>query len=187
MIKLSNFCGIFATVFVTTTVVLLASCSQDDDNYDSDMYTMAEMGTRLGGGGEWHQNPSSPTQYLSPGSSNGSVHLDGLDVVFTFSWSDTIHMGDSVQITKISDESTIVIECKDENGQPLVVNKCEYVGHDIPSPTTTNYTLNSLSVLGTIYFRKAVVNSVTQKFEGWSNSSALVTVTANVGSYVIWK
>ena len=50
MIKFSNLCGIFATVFVTTTVVLLASCSQDDDNYDSDMYTMAEMGTRLGGG-----------------------------------------------------------------------------------------------------------------------------------------
>lgn len=51
MIKLSNFCGIFATVFVTTTIILLASCSQDDDNYDSDMYTMAEMGTRLGGEG----------------------------------------------------------------------------------------------------------------------------------------
>ena len=44
------FCGIFATVFVTTTMVLLASCSQDDDYYDSDMYTLAEMGTRLGGG-----------------------------------------------------------------------------------------------------------------------------------------
>ena len=52
MRKFSNFCGIFATVFVTTTIVLLASCSQDDDNYDSDMYTMAEMGTRLGGKGE---------------------------------------------------------------------------------------------------------------------------------------
>jgi hypothetical protein len=47
-IKFKNFCGIFATLFVTTTMVLLASCSQDDDNYDSDMYTLAEMGTRLG-------------------------------------------------------------------------------------------------------------------------------------------
>ena len=59
MRKISNFCGIFATLFVTTTMVLLASCSQDDDNYESDMYTLAEMGTRLGdpepGGGddEW--------------------------------------------------------------------------------------------------------------------------------------
>ncbi len=52
MIKISNFCGIFATLFVTTTMVLLASCSQDDDNYDSDMYTLAEMGTRLGGKGD---------------------------------------------------------------------------------------------------------------------------------------
>lgn len=49
MRKFLNYCGIFATVFVTT-IVLLASCSQDDDNYESDMYTMAEMGTRLGGG-----------------------------------------------------------------------------------------------------------------------------------------
>ena len=48
----TSFCGIFATLFVTTTMVLLASCSQDDDNYDSDMYTLAEMGTRLGGGGD---------------------------------------------------------------------------------------------------------------------------------------
>ena len=52
MMKFKNFCGIFATLFVTTTIILLASCSQDDDNYDSDMYTMAEMGTRLGGKGD---------------------------------------------------------------------------------------------------------------------------------------
>ncbi len=52
MRKISNFCGIFATLFVTTTMVLLVSCSQDDDYYDSDMYTLAEMGTRLGGKGD---------------------------------------------------------------------------------------------------------------------------------------
>ncbi|MGM9691510.1 MAG: hypothetical protein ACI3ZJ_11945 [Bacteroidaceae bacterium] len=59
------FCGIFATVFVTTTMVLLASCSQDDDYYESDMYTLAEMGTRLGGGdpgGGYDPNP--PIPYL---------------------------------------------------------------------------------------------------------------------------
>ena len=52
MRKISNFCGIFATLFVTTTIILLASCSQDDDYYDnSEMYTLAEeMGTRSGGG-----------------------------------------------------------------------------------------------------------------------------------------
>lgn len=50
MMKFKNFCGIFATVFVTTTIILLASCSQDDDYYESDMYTLAEMGTRSGGG-----------------------------------------------------------------------------------------------------------------------------------------
>lgn len=45
-----SFCGIFATLFVTTTIILLASCSQDDDYYESDMYTLAEMETRSGGG-----------------------------------------------------------------------------------------------------------------------------------------
>ena len=48
----TSFCGIFATLFVTTTMALLASCSQDDDYYESDMYTLAEMGTRLGGKGD---------------------------------------------------------------------------------------------------------------------------------------
>lgn len=76
MIKLTNFCGIFATVFVTTTIILLASCSQDDDNYDSDMYTMAEMGTRLGGKGDPGGNdPTPPTLY------NGNPIQAGLDTI----------------------------------------------------------------------------------------------------------
>ena len=58
MIKFSNFCGIFATLFVTTTIILLASCSQDDDYYESDMYTLAEMETRGGGGDPGGGQPS---------------------------------------------------------------------------------------------------------------------------------
>ena len=34
-------------IFAIALVVLLVSCSQDDDYYDSDMYTLAEMGTRM--------------------------------------------------------------------------------------------------------------------------------------------
>ncbi len=82
--KFSNFCGIFATLFVTTTMVLLASCSQDDDNYDSDMYTLAEMGTRLGGEGG---NPggggsSLPMYYLEEVTETACVH-PFIDVVVT--------------------------------------------------------------------------------------------------------
>ena len=57
--KFTNFCGIFATLFVTTTIILLASCSQDDDYYDnSEMYTLAEeMGTRSGGGDPGGDDP----------------------------------------------------------------------------------------------------------------------------------
>ncbi|MBO7581194.1 MAG: hypothetical protein J6T38_06730 [Bacteroidaceae bacterium] len=52
MRKIPNFCGIFATLFVTTTIIGLVSCSQDDDFYENnEMYTLAEeMGTRSGGG-----------------------------------------------------------------------------------------------------------------------------------------
>ena len=66
MIKFSNFCGIFATVFVTTTIILLASCSQDDDYYESDMYTLAEMETRGGGGdpGNGGGEPDPPMNYF---------------------------------------------------------------------------------------------------------------------------
>ena len=72
MMKFTNFCGIFATVFVTTTMVILASCSQDDETYDSDMYTLAEeMGTRSGGDG----GDIGATQTLSY-NSNTSSYVD---------------------------------------------------------------------------------------------------------------
>lgn len=45
----SIFCGIFASAFIVATVALVSSCSQDDDEYNSDMYTLAEqMDTRSG-------------------------------------------------------------------------------------------------------------------------------------------
>lgn len=59
-----SFCGIFATLFVTTTIILLASCSQDDDCYESDMYTLAEMETRSGGGDPGN-GPVTPETHLS--------------------------------------------------------------------------------------------------------------------------
>ena len=61
--KKRNICGIFATVFAITTVISLASCSQDDEYYyDSEMFTRAdgmmtrdEGGPEIGGGN--YQNP----------------------------------------------------------------------------------------------------------------------------------
>lgn len=79
MRKISNFCGIFATVFVTTTIVLLASCSQDDDNYESDMYTMAEMGTRL-----LRVEPGSP--HFRGGNKNVLIVCEGLHLTYEVSW-----------------------------------------------------------------------------------------------------
>lgn len=38
----------------------ICSCNQDDDGYDSDMYTLAEMGTRMGGKGDPGGNDPTP-------------------------------------------------------------------------------------------------------------------------------
>lgn len=74
MMKFKNFCGIFATLFVTTTIILLASCSQDDDAYDNnEMYTLAEeMGTRSGGNGG---DPGEGSHLLS-------LHAGSVDSIF---------------------------------------------------------------------------------------------------------
>ena len=51
----STLCGVCATAFIVTTIFTISSCSQDDDYYESDMYTMAEpLETRAAepGGGE---------------------------------------------------------------------------------------------------------------------------------------
>ena len=49
MKKKFNLCGIFATMFVAAIIFSVSSCSQDDDYYESDMYTMAEpLETRAG-------------------------------------------------------------------------------------------------------------------------------------------
>lgn len=71
MVKFTNFCGIFATVFMVATAITIASCSQDDD-YDSNMYTLAEeMDTRSGG------DPGGPdTTQIHP-DTVGTIHEDG--------------------------------------------------------------------------------------------------------------
>ncbi len=85
MIKFKNFCGIFATLFVTTTMVLLASCSQDDDNYDSDMYTLAEMGTRLGGGDPGGGGPAPVIIHVSDSVTEENIFYFYPDTVFNSS------------------------------------------------------------------------------------------------------
>ena len=63
-----NFCGIFAIAFIAATIILVSSCSQDDDFYESDMYTMAEeLETRAGEpGGDWNTpKPSLMYYYLN--------------------------------------------------------------------------------------------------------------------------
>ena len=61
------FCGIVATAFIVATIILVSSCSQDDDYYESDKYTMAEkLETRAGesgGGGTPIPNDTLYTQY----------------------------------------------------------------------------------------------------------------------------
>ena len=91
--KFTNFCGIFATVFVTTTIILLASCSQDDDYYESDMYTLAEMETRGGGGdpGNGGGEPDPPMNYfgnpVEAGADTITFEIERQEMQVFISWS----------------------------------------------------------------------------------------------------
>ncbi|MDO5483231.1 MAG: hypothetical protein Q4F47_09390 [Bacteroidaceae bacterium] len=49
--KKTNFCAIFATMFVVATVITLASCSQDDEYYEDGLFTRAD-GMMMRSGGE---------------------------------------------------------------------------------------------------------------------------------------
>lgn len=59
--KKPNFCAIFATMFVAATVIMLASCSQDDEFYEDGLFTRAdEMMTRAGEPGGYTPTPTPP-------------------------------------------------------------------------------------------------------------------------------
>ena len=59
--KKPNFCAIFATMFVAATVIMLASCSQDDEFYEEGLFTRAdEMMTRAGEPGGYTPTPTPP-------------------------------------------------------------------------------------------------------------------------------
>ena len=82
----SNFCGIFATAFIVTTTFVIASCSQDDDYYDSDMYTLAEkMETRSGGdpGGGGGQPSGDLTYFYANNITKTQFVCTNIDVKFT--------------------------------------------------------------------------------------------------------
>ena len=65
--KKTNFFAIFATVFVAATVIMLASCSQDDEFYEEGLFTRAdEMMTRAGEPGGYTPTPP-PFQKIAAG------------------------------------------------------------------------------------------------------------------------
>lgn len=123
MRKITNFCGVFATLFVTTTIILLASCSQDDDYYESDMYTLAEMGTRLGGDGG---DPGG-------GNNNTMYETDGVfqDVVFS---SDSFGLAPNVKI-----DVSVHIKCSFEG----TVECATYKSHTNPSDIDSVHIVHS--------------------------------------------
>ena len=176
------FCGIFATVFVTTTMVLLASCSQDDDYYESDMYTLAEMGTRLASRDEWNVDP--PNNYfLIPGYKEHQIHIggntSGLDIVFTISWTDTIRAGEDIRITSVTQNNNSEIVCYDANHNSISINKYEYLNHTVPfllHDSSGNLPYNFYYRLedGYIYYNKAIIDETTNEFQGWMRDSVYV-------------
>ena len=75
--KKTNFFAIFATMFVAATVIMLASCSQDDEYYEDGLFTRAdEMMTRAGEPGGY--TPTPPIQTPVP--------KDTIETTYVFSF-----------------------------------------------------------------------------------------------------
>ena len=65
--KKTNFCAIFATMFAVATVIMLASCSQDDEYYEDGLFTRAdEMMTRAGEPGGYTPTPTDSDSIVIP-------------------------------------------------------------------------------------------------------------------------
>lgn len=112
----TNFCGIFATAFIVTITFVIASCSQDDDYYDSNMYTLAEkMETRSGGdpGGEGGEG----------GEENNGMYCADFtftNVLFKGTNSDTIFSNVTTRITrKLNDAPKNCVEYLSHNNNTL--------------------------------------------------------------------
>ena len=133
--KFTNFCGIFATLFVTTTVVFLASCSQDDDAYDnSEMYTLAEMGTRLGAGDEWGYNTQDNEcgiwclvhlrgGYNAEELIRGVIKRNHIDISNGIRQSDMVRIGDSIGLGFHSYTSDLHMIVDPTTNDTSIVNK----------------------------------------------------------------
>ena len=111
--KKTNFCGIFATVFVAATVITLASCSQDDEFYEEGLFTRAdEMMTRSGGepGG---YTPTEKSRYVFEN-----------DIPFTFtgegeSINTNVSFKIEVENKDLARGTTELLGCSDESLQDL--------------------------------------------------------------------
>ncbi len=73
--KKPNFCAIFATMFVAATVIMLASCSQDDEFYEDGLFTRADG-----------IMPRGPETRYERGSCMKEIAYEGLRIDFEVSW-----------------------------------------------------------------------------------------------------
>ena len=133
MKKFTNFCGLFATVFVTTTIILLASCSQDDDYYEnSDMYTLAEMGTRGGGNGG------------DPGGGGGDANhtLYKKEVTYNLLRFDMVNPPENVLDWE---QSNVIVNIVYDEIAQNNLGRVEYVSHDFSNLTGMEVISSSVS------------------------------------------
>ena len=89
--KTTNFCAIFATVFVAATVIMLASCSQDDEYYEDGLFTRAdEMMTRAGEPGGYTPTPPTPPPYfgnpVKAGGDTIGINIEGYNLETYIYW-----------------------------------------------------------------------------------------------------
>ena len=152
MKKYQIFSIIFATVFVATTTLLISSCSQDDDYYDTDMHTLAEK--RMTRSGE----PQPAFEGLGAGTGEYTFHMVGSDfnVTFDLSWQQFIKKEDataSITVKNVNNNSNL-LPYTDSLGIERTIRRYDYIDCEIEARAQYhNGYFKSNSVY--LYYRKA--------------------------------
>ena len=150
---LSYLCGICATAFIASTIITVSSCSQDDDYYESDMYTMAEpLETRAAEPG------AEPTYewWIHEGSINMKATVAQHHITFQVSWPEqSLIDGLQTAVNKTIRNNSSSLPYTDELGIERTVKRYKQTKE---LDAHIDFNNNRLVINGVFYFAKAIEN-----------------------------
>ena len=155
MNKRLSFCGILATAFIAATMIIVSSCSQEDDYYDTDMYTMAEeLETRAGEPG----NEPATERWIKAGSIDMEAGTSSQHrITFYVSWEEqTISDGIKTTVSYTILNNSSSLDYTDSLGIRRYVKRYKQT-RELDHPATICRG-DRLEINGVFYYAKAIEN-----------------------------